>query len=530
MRNYIRSILVIVLLLTVGLTGCGGESTKKSSSGGNGNNDVFIFGRGGDSISLDPISESDGESFRVTGQIYENLVTYAKDDMTIVPGLAESWEVSDDGMTYTFELKQGVTFHDGADFNAQAVVDNFERWLNGTEEQYPYFGSFGGFKGSPDLVIDAVKAEGEHTVVFALNRPSSPFLRNLAQSAIAIASPKAIKEDADKLKEAPVGTGPYQFVEWKKGDRITIERYEDYHGEAAKIKQVIFRVIPDNTTRFNALQNGEIDLMDGLNPTDREHVEANGDLSLYVRPSMNVGYIGFNVEKAPFDDVKVRQALNMATNKAEIIDSFFAGGAEPAKNPMPPAVEGYNDAIEDYPYDLDAAKKLLAEAGHADGFEIDLWYMPVARPYMPEGMKVAEILQAEWQKIGVTVHLKTVDWATYAATLRTGEWGAFMIGWTSDNGDPDSFLNVLLGGGNINGTNFARYNNPAVNKLLQAGQSEMDSQKRRELYEEAQVFIKEDAPWIPLVHSNPLIAGVKGLKGYTPHPSEGDLFSRLYFE
>lgn len=535
MKRSIWLVFIAILSLSLLLAGCkdsgkeaGGDAGTSSNGDGK---DMLIFGRGGDSTSLDPITTTEGETFRVTDSMFENLVQYNEKDTSVEPALAKEWEVSADNLEYTFMLEQGVKFHDGEDFNAEAVVYNFERWMNGNEEQFPYYKMFGGFKGSEGHIIKELVAVDEYTVKFVLFRPQAPFLKNLAMSPFGMASPKALEEKGDDFREGPVGTGPYKFVEWKKEDKIVLEKFDDYRNkEVAKIKQIVFKVIPENSTRLNALINNEIDLMDGLNPSDKEKVTSNDVLQLIERPSMNVAYIGLNFEEAPFDNKKVRQALNMAVNKQEIIDAFYAGGAIPAKNPMPPSIEGYNDAVQDYEYDIDAAKKLLTEAGYADGFEMDLWYMPVARPYMPEAMKVAEVLQAEWKKLGVDVKLQTVDWATYLDKARDGELNCFMLGWTGDNGDPDNFLYTLLDKNSIGSNNYSRYANDEVHELLIEAQTETDQAKRNELYKQAQVIIKEDAPWITLVHSTPLIAGVKELGGYVPHPTGSESFANVYFK
>ncbi len=523
---------MLVAILTVGvlLAGCGNDD-KKSSEKGNTKRDTLIFGRGGDSTSLDPISTTEGETYRVTESIFETVVTYGEEDTTIHPGLAESWDVSADNLTYTFHLKQDVKFQDGTDFNADAVVFNFDRWMNGDDEQFPYYTMFGGYKGDEGHVIKEVKAVDENTVEFTLTRPQAPFLKNLAMSPFGIASPAAVKKYGDKFREHPVGTGPFKFKEWKPNDKIVIEKFDGYHEKGLpKLKQVIFRVIPDNSARINALQNGEIDIMDGMNPSDKKKVTDDSQLQLIERPSMNVGYLGFNVTMKPFDNKKVRQALNMAVDKKALIDAFYEGQAIPAKNPMPARIEGYNNDIKDYPYDLTAAKALLTEAGYPDGFTMDLWYMPVARPYMPDGKKVAEVIQAEWKKLGITVNLQTIDWATYLEKASKGEFPAYMLGWTGDNGDADNFLYTLLDKDSIGSNNYSYYANDALHDVLIKAQTETDPAVRNELYKEAQVIIHEDAPWINLVHSTPLIAANKDVTGYVPHPTGSESFGGVNFK
>ena len=533
-----KMLLIALLAISMFLAGCSGNSNETGGSkepAGDGEagpkKDTLVYGRGGDSASLDPISTTEGETYRVTENIFETLVTYGEQDTTINPGLAEKWEVSDDGLTYTFNLRQGVKFHDGTDFNAEAVVFNFNRWMNGNADMFPYYTMFGGYKNDEGHVIQEVKAVDEYTVQFVLKRQQAPFLKNLAMKPFGIASPAAVEKYGEQFRNNPVGTGPFKFVEWKQNDSITLEKNPDYWQEGLpKLSKVIYRVIPENTARLNALVNGEIDIMDGLNNSDEATVLANDQLQVLERPSNNVGYIGMTVTRKPFDNKLVRQAINHAIDKQAIIDAFYGGKAEPAINPLPPSLEGYNDQIKDYEYDLEKAKALLAEAGYADGFEIDLWAMPVARPYMPEAQKVAEVIQESLSQIGITANIQSVEWATYLEKAANGEFDMFMLGWTGDNGDADNFLYTLLDKDSIGSNNHSHYSNDELHDILIEAQTETDQAKRNELYMKAQEIIKEDAPWVPLVHSVPLLAAHKDVINYVPHPTGTEPVTKVEFK
>jgi peptide/nickel transport system substrate-binding protein len=527
MKKSLLTLFALMLTLSLALAGCSGSESsgdKKVDP-----NNVMIYGKGGDAVALDPAVVTDGESFIVTEQIYEPLVNYDKDNMDIVPSLAKKWDVSEDGLTYTFELNEGIKFHDGEKLNADAVVKNFERWAKAKDpEKFAYYASmFGGFEGDPGHVIKSVKADGDYKVVFTLNKPQAPFLKNIAMSPFAIASPKAF----DDLAKKPVGTGPFVFKSWKKNDTIVVEKNPDYWmKDLPKLDGVTFKVIKDNSARLNALTKGEIDLMDGLNPSDMKSVEGNDKLQLFERPSMNVGYLGFNVEKAPFDKKEVRQAISHLIDKQAIIDNFYEGTAEPAKNPIPPSIAGYNDSVQDYEYNEEKAKELLKSVGLEKGFEMDLWAMPVARPYMPNGQKVAEAIQAKLAKVNIKANIVTFEWGTYLEKVQKGEAPMFMLGWTGDNGDADNFLYTLLDKDTIDSNNYSRYANEDVHKLLVEAQSTPDEDKRSELYKQAQEIIHEDAPWVPLVHSKPLLAGASKVKGFVPHPTGSQSFVDTYFE
>ncbi|WP_153731700.1 ABC transporter substrate-binding protein [Sporosarcina obsidiansis] len=532
--------LIMLLVLSTALAACSGGDDKEGSSDkgkdaadkGGSEKKTLVFGRGGDSTSLDPSRVTEGETFKVTINLFETLLNFGEEDTTVQPGLAKEWEPSEDGLTYTFQLEEGVKFHDGTDFNAEAVVKNFERWANGDADTFPYYNSmFGGFKDDESHVIESVTADGDHTVVIKLKRPQAPFLKNLAMSMFAISSPTAFEKGDDAYERDPVGTGPFKFVEWKPNETITIEKNEEYWQDGLpKLDKVIFTVIPDNSTRLNSLLSGEIDLADGINPADGVKIEGDDKLQLFERPSMNVGYLGLTVTREPFDKKEVRQALNYAIDKQTIIDSFFEGRAEIANNPMPPSISGYNEAIEAYPYDPEKAKELLKQAGLENGFEMELWAMPVPRPYMPDGTKVAEVIQSNLADVGIKAKIVSYEWATYLDKASKGEADAFMLGWTGDNGDADNFLYVLLDEDNIGSNNYTYFKNEETHKLFLEAQTEIDEDKRNELYKQAQEILHEEAPWVPIAHSIPLLGGVKELTGFKPHPTGSDLLSNVEFK
>jgi peptide/nickel transport system substrate-binding protein len=273
--------------------------------------------------------------------------------------------------------------------------------------------------------------------------------------------------------------------------------------------------------------------MDGLNPSDVKLVKQNQNLQIFERPGMNVAYLAFNTEKKPFNDPKVRQALNHAVNKEGIIKSFYADLAKPAKNPMPDVLWGYNDQIKDYEFDLDKAKKLLKEAGYADGFKVDFWAPTDPRPYMPDGKKIAEFIQADLAKIGVKAEIVSYDWQTYLDRTGKGEHSMALLGWIGDNGDPDNFLYVLLDKDNAKGPdagNIAFYKNDKLHDILIKAQQVTDQEERTKLYEQAQEIIKKDAPWVPLVHVTEPMAAWNHVKGYIPHPTGSDKMLKVDIE
>src|SRR5690625_3644673 len=505
LRGSFLLMLLLSLVLILGACGGGGdeESDAESSDSSETTDEsseeaedsegekTLIFARGGDSESLDPGSTSDGESSRVTQQVLETLLTFEAESFELEPGLAHDWEVSDDGLTYTFYLEEGVKFHDGTDFNAEAVKINFDRFADPEHEyafadhDYVYFmysTMFGGHKGDEGHVVDEVKVVDEYTVEFHLNKPLGFFLQNMGMSYFAITSPAALEEYGPEINENPVGTGPFKFVSWTKNDSIVLEKNEDYWKEGLpKLDKVIFEVIPDNAARLIALRSGDIDIMDGLNPDDAAGVESDDDLILYSRAENNFGYVGFNVQKEPLDNELLRQAISHAIDREAIVEALYAGYGTVAKNPLPPGYLGYNDEVPGYDYDLDKAKALLKEAGFEDGLEIELWTMPVARPYMPDPETVAEIIQNNLAEIGVEINIVREEWAPYLEKTQNGEHQMYMLGWSGTNGDPDYFLSSLLHGNNVGDSNREFYQNEEVDRLLDEAKVAVDQDEREDL-------------------------------------------------
>jgi peptide/nickel transport system substrate-binding protein len=493
---------------------------------------TLIFARGGDSTSLDFASVTDGETSRVTLQIYESLLKFNQDSFEVEPGLAQDWDISDDGLTYTFYLREGVKFHDGTDFNADAVLTNFNRWSDPDHEfafidegyNYAVYGNqFGGFQGDEDHVIDEINVLDDYTIEFVLKEPFGAFIQNMGMSYFAITSPAALEEYGADIQENPVGTGPFQFVSWDRDDRIILDKFEDYWNEGyPKLDRVIFQVIPDNSARLTALRSGEIDIMDGLNPDDYEAIANEPGLQVFERETNNIGYLGFNTDQEPFDDPLVRQAMHHAVDKETLIGLLYAGLAEPAKNPLPPAYLGYNDDIEPYDYNPERAQELLAEAGFEDGFEFDLWTMPVARPYMPDPSRAAEVLQENFAAVGLTANIVTMEWATYLDEIETGAQDVFMLGWSGTNGDSDYFLGNLLSTPSIPTSNQTFYSNSEVDDLLTQARHAVEESDREQYYKEALELIHEDSPMITLVHSIPVLAGSDRVQNYVPHLSTSE--------
>jgi peptide/nickel transport system substrate-binding protein len=552
-------LLVAMLALALVAAGCGGDDDEASgdtnaasTEGGGASGGTLVFGTSSDPVVLDGALVSDGESLRVIDQIFETLVSLKPGTTELEPGLAESWELSDDGLTYTFKLREGVKFHDGTAFNAAAVCTNFDRWYNFTgsfqnpSASYYWQTVFGGFaKTDPDSGAPAesyyqsCNAVDDGTVEIKLTKPSSAILGALSLSSFAIASPKALEEfGADEGTvddegvfhptgsfgtEHPIGTGPFKFESWTRGDKLTIARNDDYWGDKAKLDKVIFRPISDNAARLQALQTGEIQGYDLVEPQDVETIEGDDNLQILDRPAFNVAYVGFNQKQKPLDNIKVRQAIAHGLNRQEVVDNFYGGRGEVAKEFMPPEVVGYADDVTEYEFDPAKSKQLLQEAGLTLPVPITFWYpSDVSRPYMPDPKRNFEAFRASLEQAGFKVTPKTAPWSPdYLGNVDEGNAQVYLLGWTGDYGDPDNFVGTFF----QNPQKAWGFDNKEIFTALADAETETDLEKREDLYKEANRKIMDFLPGVPYVHTKPALAFAANVKGYQPSPVSLESFA-----
>ena len=496
-RNITKKIAVVFigLMFAVGA----GLQEINASPGGEGESahagGTLIFGRGGDSITLDPAQLTDGESAKVCDMVYDTLIQYRADTTEISPGLAESWDNSADGLTWTFNLRQDVQFHDGTPFDADAVVFSLSRPNTVFRDFHAEF-------------INQITALNAYTVQIQLEKSYAPFISTLAGTSYSIVSPAAVQHYGESFGDVnAVGTGAFKFAQWDKGDRIVLEANENHWAGRPALDRFIFRSIPDNSDRLMELQAGNIHAMEFPNPDEIPLIEGDSRLELIRQSSLNVGYLAMNFDKPPFDNLEVRLAINHAINKAEIIDRLYQGTAIPAKGPIPPTLWSYDETIHDYEYNPELARQLLAEAGFPDGFETTLWALPVPRPYIPNGMALAEALQSDLQEVGVETTIITHDWRTYLRKTETGEHDMAMLGWIVGEGDPDSFFYYLLSRTYAEkpAFNIAFYRSDEMQDVLNRARTSTDRAERIELYRQAQAIFHRDAPWVPLAHAQRLL-------------------------
>jgi dipeptide transport system substrate-binding protein len=477
---------------------------------------TLVFCSEGSPENFYPGINTTGTSFDANSQIYSRIVDFERGTTKVVPGLAEKWDISEDGTVYTFHLRHNVKWHSNANFkpsrnfNADDVIFAIDRqwkqdnpYFKVTSSNHSYFNDM----GMPKLLKSVEKVD-DYTVKVTLNRPEAPFLSDLAMEYAGIQS----KEYADamlkagtpeKIDQEPIGTGPFMLVQYQKDAVVRYRAFPDFWGGKAKIDDLIFAITPDASVRWAKLQKGECHVMPYPNPADLDAMRKDPNVRVLEQPGLNIGYLAYNTTKKPFTDVRVRKALNMAINKKAIIDAVYLSTGVAAINPIPPTMWSYNKSIKDDPYDPAAAKKLLADAGYPNGFETDLWAMPVQRPYNPNARRIAELMQADLAKVGVKAEIKSFEWGEYRKRAQNGEHQMAQLGWTGDNGDPDNFLHTLLGcdAAKTNGSNIAKFCYQPFEDLVVKAKSVSDQAERTKLYEQAQVIFKEQAPWFTIAHS-----------------------------
>ncbi len=480
-----------------------------------------------------PALNTTGTSFDAARPVYDKLVAFKRGTTEVVPSLAEKWEVSDDGKTITFLLRKGVKFHSGVngfkptrDFNADDVLWSFNRqW----KADHPYAKISGGkydYFNDMDMptLLDTIEKKDDYTVVMKLKEPNITILANLAMDFAAIGSAeyadmllKAGK--AEQFDQAPVGTGPFYFVAYQKDAAIRFKANKDYFGEKAMVDDLVFAITPDPTARLAKLKKGECHFAIAPRPADFEEIKKDPALNLISQSGLNIAYWAFNTQKPPFDKKEVRQAFNMAIDKASIIKDVYLGSGQPAKNLIPPTLWSYNDKVQDYKYDTAKAKEMLEKAGVKAPLDIDLWYMPVQRPYNPNAKRIAEMMQSDLQKIGVNAKLVTYEWGEYRKRAQQGEPMTVQLGWTGDNGDPDNFF-FLRGcaAARPGGQNLSKWCNKDYDDKLQKARSSADVAERTKLYEEMQVIEHDEAPDFKIAHSIVFEAMRKEVTGYKQSP------------
>lgn len=508
---------------------------------------TLVYCSEGDPEALDPGLVTTTTAMSVTWQMFNSLVEFAPGTTDLRPALAESWAVSDGGRTYDFLLREGVRFHANARFTPSRPLeadDVLFSFLRQWQPDHPYHRVGGDFAYFRDLglagLIEGVERLDARRVRFRLKEPDATFLPNLAQAFGGILSAEyadhLMRQGApEELARAPIGTGPFRFVDYRPGVAVRYRSFPQYWRRPREtgtqagtdaIEGLVFSITPNTAVRLTKLKAGECHVMAFPGTADLDAVRADHDLALLSGEALNVAYLALNTARPPMNDLRVRRAISLAIDRRAIVEAVYGPAGTVARNPLPPSSWAFDPDLPEPTFDREAAARLLAQAGLSDGFETDLWYLPVSRPYNPDGRRVADMIRADLARIGIRARLTTRDWNTYRAALYGGEPTMMLYGWTSDNGDPDNFLNVLLGcrAAEPGGANLARWCDPRYDAAVKSARGTDDRETRTRLYRDAQYRFREAAPWVPLAHTVVHMVVRRKVAGFRADPLGRALF------
>ena len=504
------------------LGGCTSQSNDDYASS-------LVYCSEGNPETFNPQQATSGTSFDASARtVFNRLVELDAGTNQISPMLASSWAVSKNGLSWQFHLREGVRFHRHNGFtpsrtlNADDVVFSFTRQMRSgkdasTEsEKYPYFH----ITGLSQNLLD-VRRIDDLTVSFELRERNPKFLLTLSMEFASIMSAEYFQWLSDRGRETefdaiPVGTGPFVFYQFKQHRHIRYKAFGDYFQGKPKTEHLIFAITPDSSLRLSRLRSGECDVMAQPAPAHFALIESKKELKLNVQPGLSVAYWAFHTQKAPFDDIRVRQALNFAVNRKAILESVYGASAELAESPVPPMLSGASSDLLSYAYDPNYALSLLNQANFPFEREIEIWAMPVSRPYNPNAKKMAELIQGDLKHIGVRSRIVSFEWREFLRRVSNGEHDTVLIGWTGDLPNAENFLKPVLScGAVLAGSNRAFWCNPKFDQALKYAASTDDPAQYQAQIEEAQKIFKQQAPWMPIAHGTQSIAmraNVEGVK------------------
>jgi oligopeptide transport system substrate-binding protein len=488
-----KHVLLILLLISL-FAGCGSAPEDGPR--------IFRYRLAADPPEIDPIHTTDTSSATIIFRIFEGLVDLDPVSLEVVPSLAERWEISGDGLTYTFYLKKDVTFHNGREVTSADFRYSFERCLtpkNISERSWvlaPIKGADDMLSGDADT-LSGLETPDDYTVILTLEQPFAPFLSYICMEAASAVAHESVGTDGF----TPIGTGPYKFMSWQHDIRVSLEAYADYHGGIAEIERVDYEVIPDVGVAYQKFLAGELDLVNEIPPGQLKLITERLPDAVKIWPFLRNEYIGFNHTRPPFkDNLKLRQALSWAVDRDRIVEDLYEGAATPANSVLPPGMKERDDTINEYGFDLEKAKQLLAEAGYPGGEglpELSLWYNNNEMH-----QQNVQFVQSTFKKIGVNIRLKSLDWPAYLNACENHEPDMYRLGWVADIPDADNFLYILLNSAQIGSAgNYSGYSNPEFDRLTNEARISTDPDRRIELYRKADRLATEDACWIHIMYS-----------------------------
>lgn len=531
--NYLNRFFSTLITLLL-LSGCNDEGKLSLSQRS------IIYCAEGSPETFNPQLVTSGTTIDATSnQLYDRLISYQGEENTLVPALAKSWHVTRDGKKITFYLRKDVTFHQTEYFtpsrllNADDVLFSFNRII---DTKHPFHTASGGhypfFENIEfDQLVDNIEKINDYTIRFHLTRADNTFLANLATDFAVILSAEygqqlAIKKAEHNIDIMPIGTGPFKLKEYRVGSLIRFYRHDNYWQTPAAMEQLVFDITSSNTGRLTKLLAKECDV--SSYPIAHEKITERSDLLLESVTALNVGYFGFNTSKAPFDNVLVRQAISYAINKKVLLATIYQGQAELANSILPKTSWAYDNNAKAHVFDLSKAQSMLAQAGYPEGFTMDLWAMPVQRPYNPNAINMAKLIQADLKKINVKVKIVSYEWNTFLQRLSAGEHQSFLLGWSADHPDPDNFFTPMLScSASLSGSNRTFWCNKHYDDIIQQALKTNNIPKRKQYYTQAMALISEEIPLIPIAHSKRYQARGKDIIGKIISPFGGISFYQV---
>lgn len=491
------------------LAGCAGERGAAP--------DTFVFARGSDAEKLDPADVDDGESVNTLAQCLEGLVRFRPGTLEIEPWLAESWEISDDGRTYTFTIREGVAFHDGTPLTAETAAFSFRRQLDPGHPAHLDKAAFGYWNYLYQDVHE-VRVDGPMTLSLVLKQPNASMLASLATFPVWLISPGSYEQFGDDMQSHPIGTGPYRFVSWRPGEAVVFARFEDYWGPTpAGFERLVMRAIPENSTRILALRAGDIHGLDGLAPAEIAELADDPRIAVHSGPGLNVGYLSISAFSEPLRDPAIRRALALAIDRQAIVDLGYGDSGQVAEYPLVPGMLGYPTEPGPLRHDPEAAREILSAYPELGDERLELAVMSNPRPYMPDPGQVASLIRSDLEDVGLSVDIVTREWNSHLNTVRHGNFDLALLGWNGDNGDPDNFLSIFFGSwsarkGSANNISF--YVDEEMDRLLLEARAATGPEARATRYHEALELWARDLPLIPLMHARHVVVLRREIAGF----------------
>lgn len=499
-KNFNRAMsLVLAAAMALSLAACGGDQANNGASGdgtAGGYKNTLTWAQGADVTSLDPHQGKETPAVQVNAQIFDTLVTVDPETNEVVPQIAESWEQTDD-QTYVFKIREGIKFHDGSDLTAEDVKFSLDRARNSAAVSYIV------------NFIEEVTVDDDHTVTIKTTAPYAPTLRNLAIPFAAIVPKAVVEADEKAFILNPVGSGPYKFVEWNQGDHVTLKAFDDYYAGKPETENLIMKVIPETSQRTIALETGEVDLAYDLSVNDIPKVNSDDKLTVYEIPSLTCWYVSMNMNKKPFDNPKVREAMSMAIDRQTIIDTINAGSGQTADAIVAPAVFGYySTGVREY--NPEKAKELLAEAGYPNGFSTTLWVND-----NQSRIEMCQAMQAMLLEVGVQCNLEVLEFGSFISRTTSGDHDLAYFGWTTSSGDADySYYSLEHSTQQGAAGNRSFLADPDVDKLIEDARSNTNEEERKELYKELAIKLDEINNNIPVYYSFINVGANKKVEGF----------------